>query len=103
MKELIEAYRQFPEWFTKVFRNVRCAEVIDFSSLANPYMFQFNFYNLKMRVKLDFDRFQNIYYKDGKRDVDDTYHILANKIYNQFLTEVQRTFEKKIRGVDQYE
>ena len=56
-----------------------------------------------MRVKLDFDRFQNIYYKDGKRDVDDTYHILANKIYNQFLTEVQRTFEKKIRGVNQYE
>lgn len=102
MKELIGAYRQFPEWFTKELKNVRCVEIIEFNSLygTNPYIFQFNFYDLKMRVKLDFNRFQDIYYEDSKEDIANTYYILANKIYNQFLIEVQREFEKKIKGIE---
>ena len=99
IKDLVEAYRQFPEWFIKQYKGIKYVEIIDFNSLygANPYLFQFNFYDLKMRVKLSFDRFQDIYY-NNKEDIADTYYILANKMYDQFLTEVQKEFEKKING-----
>lgn len=105
IKDLVETYRQFPEWFIKQYKGVKCIEIIDFNSLygASPYMFQFNFYDLRIRIKLSFDRFQDIYYKDGKENITDTYYILTNKMYDQFLTEVQREFEKKIKGSEQYE
>ena len=103
MKELIEAYYSFPEWFTRTYKNVRYARSIDFSHImADPFIFSFNFDELKMRVMLDFDRFENIYRYEGKHRIEDTYLILADKIYNQFFTEVQQEFQKQIKGENYY-
>ena len=102
MKELIEAYNRFPEWFTRVYKNVKCAQVIDFSQIADPFIFDFKFDELKMRVKLNFDRFEDIYYHEGKREIENTYLILSDKIYNQFFIEVQKEFQKRIRGENYY-
>lgn len=104
MKELIEAYNRFPEWFTRVYKNVKCAQVIDFShTIADPFIFDFKFDELKMRVKLNFDRFEDIYYHEGKHSIEDTYLILSDKIYNQFFIEVQKEFQKRIKGENYYE
>lgn len=103
MRELIEAYNQFPGWFTKIYKNVRYAQTIDFSNImSDPFIFSFKFNESNMRVKLDFDRFENIYYHEGKHRIEDTYLILADKIYNQFFTEVQRDFQKQIKGEKYY-
>jgi hypothetical protein len=56
-----------------------------------------------MRVRLDFDRFEDIYYHEGKHKIEDTYLILSDKIYNQFFTEVQKGFQKRIKGENYYE
>ena len=56
-----------------------------------------------MRVILDFDRFENIYHHEGKHRIEDTYLILSDKIYNQFFTEVQKEFQKQIKGENYYE
>ena len=104
MRELIEAYNQFPEWFIKTYKNVRYVQTIDFSHvMADSFIFSFNFDELKMRVKLDFDRFEDIYYHEGKYKIEDTYLILSDKIYNQFFTEVQKEFQKQIKGENYYE
>lgn len=104
MKELIEAYNQFPKWFTRIYKNVRYVQSIDFSHIiADPFIFSFNFDELKMRVILDFDRFENIYHHEGKNRVEDTYLILSDKIYNQFFTEIQKEFQKQIKGENYYE
>ena len=104
MKELIEAYNQFPEWFTRIYKNIRYAQIIDFShTIVDPFIFSFKFDELKMRVKLDFDRFEDIYYHEGKHKIEDTYLILSDKIYNQFFTEVQKEFKKRITGENFYE
>ena len=104
MRELIEAYNQFPEWFTRIYKNVRYAQTIDFShAITDPFIFNFNFAELKMRVKLDFERFEDIYCHEGRYKIEDTYLILSDKIYNQFFTEVQKEFKKRIEGKDYYE
>ena len=104
MRELIEAYNHFPEWFTRIYKNVRYVQTMDFSHMmADPFIFSFNFDELKMRVKLDFDRFKDIYYHEGKREIENTYLILSDKIYNQFFIEVQKEFQKRIRGENYYE
>lgn len=104
MKEIIEAYNQFPEWFTRTYKNVKYVQTIDFSHImADPFIFSFNFDKLKMRVKLDFDRFKDIYYHEGNYKFEDTYFILSDKIYNQFFTEVQKEFQKQIKGENYYE
>lgn len=104
MKELIEAYQRFPEWFTKTYKNVRYVQTIDFSHImADPFIFSFDFDKLKMRVRLDFDRFEDIYRREGNHNIEDTYLILSDKIYNQFFTEVQKVFQKRIKGENYYE
>lgn len=104
MRELIEAYNQFPEWFTKIYKNVRYVQTIDFCHImADSFIFSFNFDELKMRVMLDFDRFENIYRHEGKRRIEDTYLILSDKIYNQFFIEVQKEFRKRMKGENYYE
>jgi hypothetical protein len=103
MRELIEAYNQFPEWFTKTYKNVRYIQTINFDHvIADPFIFSFNFDELKMRVKLDFDRFEDIYRHEGNRRIEDTYLILSDKIYNQFFIEVQKEFQKRIKGENYY-
>jgi hypothetical protein len=104
MKELIEAYQRFPEWFTKTYKNVRYVQTVDFSHImADPFIFSFNFDNLKMRIKLNFDRFEYIYRYEGNRKIENTYLILSDKIYNQFFTEFQKEFQKRIKGENYYE
>ena len=104
MRELIEIYNQFPEWFTKIYKNVRYVKILDFNNIiADPFIFSFNFNELKMQVKLNFDRFEDIYYHEGYYRIEDTYLILSDKIYNQFLTEVQKEFQKRIKGENYYE
>lgn len=104
MRELIEAYNHFPEWFTKTYKNVRYTQIVDFNHImTDPFIFSFNFAELKMRVKLNFDRFEDIYYHEGKYRIEDTYLILSDKIYNQFFTEVQKEFNKQIKGENYYE
>lgn len=104
MRELIEAYNQFPEWFTKIYKNVIYVQSIDFNNFkADSFIFSFNFDKLKMRVMLDFDRFENIYHHEGHYRIEDTYLILSDKIYNQFFIEVQKEFQKRIRGENYYE
>ncbi len=104
MKELIEAYQRFPEWFTKTYKNVRCVQIVDFSHImADPFIFSFKFNELKMKIILDFDRFEDIYCREGNHKIEDTYLILSDKIYNQFFTEVQKEFKKRIEGKDYYE
>lgn len=104
MRELIEAYNQFPEWFTKIYKNVRYAKTLDFNHImADPFIFSFNFNGLKMQIKLNFDRFEDIYCHEGNYRIEDTYLILSDKIYNQFLTEVQKEFQKRIKGENYYE
>ena len=104
MRELIEAYNHFPEWFTRIYKNVRYAQIMDFSYvMTDPFIFSFKFDELKMRVKLDFDRFEDIYLHEGKHKIEDTYLILSDKIYNQFFTEVQKEFKKRITGENFYE
>lgn len=107
MRELIEAYRQFPKWIVEyIFNNTKYVELIEFDNLygVNPYMFQFNYHDMKIRVKLDFNRFKDIYYQEGNESKEDTYFILANKLYEQFLNEIQRDFVKELkRGNINYE
>lgn len=104
MKELIEAYYSFPEWFTRTYKNIRYVRSIDFSHImADPFVFSFNFYDLKIKVRLNFDRFEDIYRHEGKYKIEDTYLILSDKIYNQFFTEVQKEFQKRIKGENYYE
>lgn len=104
MRELIEAYNQFPEWFTKIYKNVRYVTILDFNhAFVDPFMFSFNFDEFKMKVKLEFDRFEEIYCHEGNCRIEDTYLILSDKIYNQFLTEVQKEFQKRIKGENYYE
>lgn len=104
MRELIEAYNHFPEWFTKTYKNVRYVQTIDFSHItADPFIFNFNFDKLKMKVILDFDRFENIYRHEGNHKIEDTYLVLSDKIYNQFFTEVQKEFQKRMKGENYYE
>lgn len=104
MRELIEAYNQFPKWFIKTYKNVKYVQTIDFNHImADPFMFGFKFNELQMRVKLDFDRFEDIYYHEGKHSIENTYLILSDKIYNQFFTEVQKEFQKQIKGENYYE
>ena len=104
MRELIEAYNKFPEWFTKTYKNVMYAQTINFSHIiADPFIFNFKFNELKISVMFDFDRFEDIYLHEGNRRIEDTYLILSDKIYNQFFTEVQKEFQKQIKGKDYYE
>lgn len=104
MKELIEAYQRFPEWFTKIYKNVRYVQTVDFSHIiADPFIFSFKFNELKMKVILDFDRFEDIYYREGNHKIENTYLILSDKIYNQFFTEFQKEFQKQIKGENYYE
>lgn len=104
MRELIKAYNQFPEWFTKTYKNVRYVQTINFNHvIADPFILSFNFDELKMRVMLDFDRFEDIYRHEGNRRIEDTYLILSDKIYNQFFIEVQKAFQKRIKGENYYE
>ena len=104
MKELIEAYNNFPKWFTRIYKNVRYVQTMNFSHvMADPFIFSFKFDELKMRVKLDFDRFEDIYCHEGKHKIEDTYLILSDKIYNQFFIEVQKEFQKRIKGENYYE
>lgn len=104
MRELIEAYNKFPEWFTRIYKNVRYNQIMDFSHmLTDPFIFSFKFNELKMRVKLDFDRFEDIYLHEGKQRIEDTYLILSDKIYNQFFIEVQKEFQRRILGENYYE
>ena len=100
MKELREIYRQFPEWVIKyVFKNTNYVELVELNNLygINSYLFQFNYHGARIRAKLDFKRFENIYYHDGNENREDTYFILANKLYEQFLDEIQKDFVKEIK------
>lgn len=104
MKELLEAYNQFPKWFTTIYKNVRYVEILDFNHVfGDPFIFSFNFDELKMKVMLEFDRFEDIYRHEGNYRIEDTYLILSDKIYNQFLTEVQKEFQKRMKGENYYE
>lgn len=104
MRELIEAYNKFPEWFTRIYKNVRYVQSIDFSHvMADPFIFSFKFDELKMRIRLNFERFEDIYCHEGRYKIEDTYLILSDKIYNQFFTEVQKEFQKRIKGENYYE
>lgn len=104
MKELLEAYNQFPKWFTKIYKNVKYVKVLDFNRVfGDPFVFSFKFNELKINVTLEFDRFEDIYRHKGNHRIEDTYLILSDKIYNQFLTEVQREFQKRMKGENYYE
>ena len=94
MRELREAFKQFPEWFKKTqWENIQYYEVItDLCEIINPIIFKCDFNNLKMKYMLSIDRFESVYYKDGHQNIEATYYALAEKIKVQFLTELRSSF-----------
>lgn len=103
MKEIIEAYRQFPIWFQKTqWKNIQSVQQIDFTHFPmgdDPFFFRVKIFNYTITVKLTFERFLNIYEKNNK-DIAVTYDILAHKIKNEFYHELYRMFENFIGEIN---
>lgn len=103
MREIIEAYRQFPIWFQKTqWRNIYYVQQTDFSHFPmgdDPFFFKVKIFDYTVTIKLTFERFLNIYEKNDK-DIAITYDILANKIKNEYYDEAYKIFKNFVGEVN---
>ena len=102
MKEIIEAYRQFPIWFQKTqWKNIQSVQQIDFTHFPmgdDPFFFRVRIFDTTITVKLTFERFLSIYEKNNK-DISVTYDILASKIKDEYYNEAYKIFKNFVGDI----
>ena len=100
MKELIEAYYNFPEWFqTEHWKYIVIQSVFDFSDCYSEKHFVFQFkllHTYAMRRVLTFEECLNVYQSKGEHNIGLTYLHLSKMIKKQFIDDVLRLFRKEV-------
>ncbi len=103
MKEIIEAYRQFPIWFKRTqWHNIYYVQQDDFTQFPpfedESFLFKVKVFDTSIVVKLTFQRFLNIY-KKNNGDISIVYDTLAHKIKNEFYVELYKMFENFVGDI----
>jgi hypothetical protein len=100
MRELSEAYNQFPKWFqAKCWKYITIQSVFDFSDSysENRFVFQFKLlHTYTMRRILTFEEFLHVYETTGRQNIELTYLHLSEMIKKQFIDDVLRLFRTEV-------